>query len=71
MPRVRITSSWPIASTAITAVCVEDVADVPVVKKNGVDRLDDDHEREQDQRRPQPEQQQSQAERAEAQVVAG
>ncbi len=35
MPRVRMTSSWPIASTAITAVCDSTLPALPVVRKTG------------------------------------
>ena len=39
MPRVRITSSWPIASTAMTADASRTLPMLPVVMNKGVDRL--------------------------------
>ena len=63
IPRVTITSNWPSASTAITAVCEKTLPMFRLVKKIGVVRLTTTHEHEQDQRRPEPERQQ-QAERA-------
>ena len=39
MPRLTITSSWPSASTAITAVCEKTLPMFRLVKKTGVVRL--------------------------------
>ena len=39
MPRLTITSSWPSASTAITAVCEKTLPMLRLVKKIGVVRL--------------------------------
>ena len=52
MPRLTITSSWPSASTAITAVCERTLPMLRLVKKIGVVRLTDDDEDQEDQRRP-------------------
>ena len=54
MPRVRITSSWPIASTAMTAVASRTLPMLPVVMNKGVDRLAASDDRGEHQRRTRP-----------------
>ena len=51
MPRVRMTSSWPTASTAMTAVCDSTLPTLPVVRKTGEAAVIADDEAGQDQDR--------------------
>ena len=64
MPRVRMTSSWPMASTAITAVWREHVADVAGGEEDRRQERERDDDQGQDQHRSEADHDEAEAQRA-------